>query len=112
MSAEPGGPWLKVSFGTNSKEGDRFVERVLPAFQTLRLRSSCSLDFIEATIRLTRSITQSHSCFSRYNPRALNPLRRGLGGSSRRRNRGERLPTDDEGCSHREVVTLRANNRR
>lgn len=42
--------WRKGSFGTNSEEGNRFVERMLTAVQTLRLQSRSVLDFVEETI--------------------------------------------------------------
>ena len=43
--------WRKGSFGTNSEDGNRFVERMLTAAQTLRLQGRSVLDFVEQTIR-------------------------------------------------------------
>lgn len=43
--------WRKGSFGTQTEEGNRFVERMLTAVQTLRLQGRPVLDFIEQTIR-------------------------------------------------------------
>lgn len=46
--------WRKGSFGTQSEEGNRFVERMLTTVQSLRLQSRPVLDFIEQTIRAHR----------------------------------------------------------
>jgi transposase len=43
--------WRKGSFGTQSEEGNRFVERMLTTVQSLRLQGRSVLDFVEETIR-------------------------------------------------------------
>ncbi|NUN49128.1 MAG: transposase [Candidatus Brocadiae bacterium] len=43
--------WRKGSFGTQTEEGNRFVERMLTTAQTLRLQGRSVLDFVEQTIR-------------------------------------------------------------
>jgi len=42
--------WRKGSFGTQSEEGNRFVERMLTTVQTLRLQGRSVLDFIEQSL--------------------------------------------------------------
>jgi len=46
--------WRKGSFGSQSEEGNRFVERMLTTVQSLRLQGRSVLDFIEETIRAHR----------------------------------------------------------
>lgn len=43
--------WRKGSFGTQSEDGNRFVERMLTTVQSLRLQGRPVLDFVEQTIR-------------------------------------------------------------
>jgi transposase len=38
--------WRKISFGTDSEVGSRFVERMLTVVQTLRLQKRCVLDYL------------------------------------------------------------------
>jgi transposase len=46
--------WRKTSQGSHSLAGCRFVERILTAVQTLRLRSRSILDYLEQTVRAWR----------------------------------------------------------
>lgn len=47
--------WRKTSFGTDSPDGSRFVERVLTVVGTLRLRARNILRFLEQACRAARS---------------------------------------------------------
>jgi transposase len=46
--------WRRRSFGCNSADGCRFVERILTAVQTLKLQKRSVLDFLQSTIEAHR----------------------------------------------------------
>ncbi len=47
--------WRKRSFGCQSEEGCRFVERLLTFVQTLRLQKRCVLDYLQAAVAAHRA---------------------------------------------------------
>jgi transposase len=46
--------YRKTSFGTQSPEGSRFVERILTAVATLKLQQRCVLDYLTAALHAHR----------------------------------------------------------
>ena len=66
--------WRKGSFGTNSEDGNRFVERMLTAAQTLRLQGRSVLDFVEQTIRAHALGHATPSLLPAVQSPAVNPL--------------------------------------
>ena len=46
--------WRRKSFGCNSEEGSRFVERILTVIQTLRLQKRNALEFLGQTLQAHR----------------------------------------------------------
>ncbi|KAK1548293.1 hypothetical protein Q3G72_020774 [Acer saccharum] len=53
--------WRKVSFGTDSAKGSRFVERMLTAVTTLRLQSRNVLAFLKDMLVKSHNVTSSTS---------------------------------------------------
>ena len=51
--------WRKISFGSQSDNGCRFVERVLSVVGTLRLQKRPVLDFLEESLRASRDNHQA-----------------------------------------------------
>jgi transposase len=51
----PGVIWRKISFGTHSVRGSRYVERVLTVVQTLRQQERNAYDFIHDCVRASQS---------------------------------------------------------
>lgn len=50
QALRPGVRWRRVSFGTQSKAGSRFVERMLTAIETCRRQSRNALDFLSDSV--------------------------------------------------------------
>ena len=71
----PGVIKRKLSFGTQSTDGSRFIERMLTVFETPRRQGRSVLDFLVESLRARRTGQMPPTLFPAWPPERLRPGR-------------------------------------